>query len=194
MDEQTKQSFTPDLEQFNEKNQFKSVVKSLIISNRWNLSQFSLDNISEYEQWKVSPSKSNTFRMVITDFMCEFYWCQKREFSFKKEVMEKYWVPENVYQFVSMYWDIWTHTMNHTKQYVWDWAWMENKPNMTPVSEMQNISKVDDDLFVPNYVNDIKKQIWDLTVEQLWTTDEKEIKKIQKSIDKLKKLLDKQQK
>jgi hypothetical protein len=50
MDEQTKQSFTPDLEILNEKNQFRSVVKSLISSKRWDVSKFSLDNISEYEK------------------------------------------------------------------------------------------------------------------------------------------------
>jgi hypothetical protein len=59
---------------------------------------------------------------------------------------------------------------------------------------MQNIAKVDSDFFVLGYVSDIKKQIWDLTIEQSSTTDEKEIKEIQNSIDKLKILLDKQSK
>jgi hypothetical protein len=36
---------------------------------------------------------------------------------------------------------------------------MENRSNMTPIAEMQNIAKVDSDFFVLGYVSDIKKQI-----------------------------------
>ena len=187
--DKTPPSYTPDLQALNDKNTMKSAVRKLVMNNWRKVSNITINNISKYEEWNIVMSKQNIFRQCIADLMLEFYGCQKREFWHEKEVKARYWISNSSFEFVQMYWWVAKATSDHSKQYTWDGSWMDIQPEAIQVNEMQNKVESNSPKIVENHNNDIKKRIWELTIELLDAKTDIDKEKLNIAIDNLKKIL-----
>lgn len=187
--DKTPPSYTPDLQALKDSNIMTSAVRKLFRNNWRKVSDVNINNVAKYEEWNVNSAKRQSFRKCVANLMLEFYGCQKREFWFVSEIKERYWISDSVIEFVNAYGNVGKATVDHSKQYTWDWTWMDNPPEMTQVNELQNKIEVDDASIEVNYQKDIKKRVWELTIELLDAKTDKEKADLEDAINKLKFIL-----